>query len=186
MRRASMRRGSAVLLTILPLLSPAYGLPTYFGNEVAHSNVERAAVPEPAAGLPERSSSAYDPLANVDNEGPETWLPKQKRQTGGVNGGIPSVESSNGVSLGSSDSNTTPGLSVSAESVEPGAVTNIGTEGPNKWLLRPVGLKRDAKPEAEADVSDIRFSMSNAPPLETPTPGDLDLGPLPIAPPAAI
>ncbi|KAL9019072.1 MAG: hypothetical protein Q9185_003614 [Variospora sp. 1 TL-2023] len=184
MRRASMRRGSAVLLTILPLLSPAYGLPTYFGNEVAHSNVERAAVPEPAAGLPERSSSAYDPLANVDNEGPETWLPKQKRQIGGVNGGIPSVESSNGISFGSSDSNVTPDPSESAGSIKPGAIGNIATEGSDNWLIRPVGLKRNAKPEAEADVSDIRFSStSNAPSLGTP--GDLNLGPLPIAPPAA-
>ncbi|KAL8969669.1 MAG: hypothetical protein Q9197_004216 [Variospora fuerteventurae] len=182
MRRASMRRGSAVLMTILPLLSPIYGLPTYFGNEVAHSNVERAAVPEPAAGLPERSSSAYDPLANVDNEGPETWLPKQKRQTGGINGGIPSVESSNGISLGS---NPTPDPSGSAESIRPGVIGNIATEGSDNWLLRPVGLKRDAKPEAEADVSDISLgSLSNPPSLGTP--GDLDLGPLPIAPPAAI
>lgn len=175
-----------MLLTILPLLSPAYGLPTYFGNEVAHSNVERAAVPEPAAGLPERSSSAYDPLANVDNEGPETWLPKQKRQTGGINGGLPSVESSNGISLGSSDSNATPELSASAESVEPGAIGNIATEGSNNWLLRPVGLKRDAKPEAEADVDGISLGMNSAPPPGPPTPGDLNLGPLPIAPPAAI
>ncbi|KAL8648004.1 MAG: hypothetical protein Q9210_005229 [Variospora velana] len=186
MRRASVRRGSAVLLTILPLLSPAYGLPTYFGNDAAavtHSNVERAAVPEPAAGLPERSSSAYDPLPNVDNEGPETWLPKQKRQFGsvpGASGGIPSGGSSNGVSLDFSGSNTTPDPS---GSVEPGTIGNIATEGSKHWLLPPVGLKRDAKPEAEADVSNIRLTGY------APAPGtsdDQDLGPHPVAPPAAI
>ncbi|KAL8805311.1 MAG: hypothetical protein Q9200_005484 [Gallowayella weberi] len=87
MRRSSMRRGSAVLLSILPLLTPTYALPTYFGNEaaVSHMNVERAAVPEPAVTLAHQDDSPFDPevedgISNIASEGASNWLQKLGRR----------------------------------------------------------------------------------------------------------
>ncbi|KAL8885723.1 MAG: hypothetical protein Q9205_007600 [Flavoplaca limonia] len=84
MRRSSMRRGSAVLLSILPLLAPTYALPTYMGNEgtvVAHMNAERAAAPEAdRVNLdipdPEDSASILVDDAPVGEE----WLPTKRQE----------------------------------------------------------------------------------------------------------
>ncbi|KAI4113953.1 MAG: hypothetical protein LQ345_005174 [Seirophora villosa] len=171
MRRASMRRGSAVLLTILPLLSPAYGLPTYFGNEAAavtHSNVERAAVPEPAAGLP---------LSDTASEGPVAWLPKRKRQFGTA--GPASVESSDTITMATGGTNSGP---ISPGVLGPAHIPNIGSEGSDHWLLPPV-LKREAKAEAEAEAeAAITMATGHVPQALSAT--DLDLGPAPAIPAA--
>ncbi|KAL8677583.1 MAG: hypothetical protein Q9224_001733 [Gallowayella concinna] len=87
MRRSSMRRGSAVLLSILPLLTPTYALPTYFGNEaaVSHMNVERAAIPEPVVTLAPQhdipvDSDVGDSISNIASEGAGNWLRKIGRR----------------------------------------------------------------------------------------------------------
>ncbi|KAL8913060.1 MAG: hypothetical protein Q9171_002040 [Xanthocarpia ochracea] len=98
MRRSSMRRGSAVLLSILPLLAPTYALPTYLGNEatVSHMNVERAAVPEPAfdLGAPEsepimrqekRQSSSSESTAGTELDSENIgWGGQSQSQSEGV------------------------------------------------------------------------------------------------------
>ncbi|KAL8697294.1 MAG: hypothetical protein Q9201_007199 [Fulgogasparrea decipioides] len=146
MRRSSMRRGSAVLLTILPLLSPAYALPTYFGNEaaVSHANIERAAIAEPAVNLDTDSvtlgSDSEETIPNIASEGPEHWLPRSKRQaTTGVSG-------SSSISL---DVDQNAGEDPVATGKESPFIPNIASEGPSHWLG---SMKREAKPEAEAEA----------------------------------
>ncbi|KAL8998665.1 MAG: hypothetical protein Q9169_002326 [Polycauliona sp. 2 TL-2023] len=93
MRRSSMRRGSAVLLSILPLLAPTYALPMNMGgNEavVAHLNIERAAAAEAgildtpevdeAVPVPAHGSSTSALFGNTASEGPEHWLPVKRQE----------------------------------------------------------------------------------------------------------
>ncbi|KAL8668723.1 MAG: hypothetical protein Q9168_006661 [Polycauliona sp. 1 TL-2023] len=78
MRRSSMRRGSAVLLSILPLLAPAYALPI-MGNEatvVAHMNAERDAAPVPA--FADEDSAVF---SNLASEGSGAWLPSKRQSS---------------------------------------------------------------------------------------------------------
>ncbi|KAL8661413.1 MAG: hypothetical protein Q9202_005595 [Teloschistes flavicans] len=168
MRRSSMRRGSAVLLTILPLLSPAYALPTYFGNDalVSHSNVERA-IPEPAvtldvAGSNGRAAGAStefaDSLPNIASEGPEHWLPKlRRRQTSG--GAITGVAGSSRITL------DVAGSRQPATGTASGAyIPNIASEGSDHWLI-PENIKREAKAEPEAEASPtVTLDMDYVPP----------------------
>ncbi|KAL8834494.1 MAG: hypothetical protein Q9170_003729 [Blastenia crenularia] len=145
MRRSSMRRGSAVLLTILPLLSPAYGLPTYFNNDasVAHANVERAAIPAPAVNLDTAEAinekrGAENAVADWENEAVPEWLPKNKRFNGaGLSTGSVSLDLSGNPAGGSGSSNGD----------QPDTIGNLGSEGPAAWL-RPVSMP--VKREAEA------------------------------------
>ncbi|KAL8905120.1 MAG: hypothetical protein Q9207_002821 [Kuettlingeria erythrocarpa] len=158
MRRSSMRRGSAVLLTILPLLSPTYALPTYFGNDAAaiHSNVERAAVPEAAVAL----------------EGAEStkWLSKSKRQ---LSSGAQTLRTPTSITLDTdSESANEP------ESPYPDLPTipNIASEGSDHWLgVAPREIEeREAKAEAEAKPI-ITLDPSYVPP--TFDTGTLDVDP---------
>lgn len=169
-----MRRGSAVLLTILPLLSPAYSLPTYFGNDaaVAHANVERAALPEPAVNLDAAETvkakrAADDAIADWESEALPESLPKSKRQFGGTS---TTGLSSGSVSLDVGNTNANgPGTGN-----QPNTISNLGSEGPSAWL-RPLGkgelVKREAEAEAEPVVTlDLDYVP---PPLDT---GSLSLG----------
>ncbi|KAL8868205.1 MAG: hypothetical protein Q9174_005139 [Haloplaca sp. 1 TL-2023] len=137
-----MRRDSAAILSILPLLAPAYALPTYFGNAavVARSNVERAA--EPAAVFEEHAAEA-----------PEHWLPKEKRQ-GGITG-LASSASDSGIEidLGGEEDQEAP-----APSKQTYTIPNISSQGRDHWLLA-----RKAKAEAEADPA-IALDMDYTPP----------------------
>lgn len=157
-----MRRGSAVLLSILPLLAPTYALPTYMGNEatVAHMNVERAAVPEAAINLdfskPDESApvpangASTAALGNIASEGSDNWLiPKrrEKRQA-------PSSDTISGADSSSGESGQSP----AAAPVRPrrkGFVDNIGSYGPSMWLgtaKRDIE-EREAAPEADPVVT---------------------------------
>lgn len=171
-----MRRGSAVLLTILPLFSPVHGLPTYFGNDaaVAQGFVERAAIPE--AALDSSSSSAVeDGLPNTSSPGPAAWLPKEKRQTNTATYGSPS---SNTLDVDNSfDLPENPGSMGGPAHI----TTDYASYGSDHWLLPPRKREieeREAKAEAEADPA-ITLDMDYVPPaLEV---SDLDLGPAPLA-----
>ncbi|KAL8692905.1 MAG: hypothetical protein Q9218_002163 [Villophora microphyllina] len=161
MRRSSMRRGSAVLLTILPLLSPAYGLPTYFGNEasVSHVNVERAAIPEPAITLDvagsnagatgsDRNSEFGDTLPNIASEGPEHWLPKlRRRQSPGTGGAATGLPGASTITLDVAGSNRPIHSGNSASTIP-----NIASEGSDHWLI-PENIKREAKAEASPAIT---------------------------------
>ncbi|KAL8940321.1 MAG: hypothetical protein Q9216_002876, partial [Gyalolechia sp. 2 TL-2023] len=174
-----MRRGSAVLLTILPLLSPAYGLPTYFGNDagVAHANVERAALPEAAVNMDmNEKRGAEDAIADWENEAvpAPAWLPKSKRQTSntGLSSGSVSLETGGTPEASSSDGSDAPAM--------PNTIANVGSEGPANWL-RPIGRpikERDLTArEAEAEPA-VTMELGYIPPaLNT---GDMKLGAPPL------
>ncbi|KAL8638662.1 MAG: hypothetical protein Q9228_004206 [Teloschistes exilis] len=170
MRRSSMRRGSAVLLTILPLLSPACALPTYFGNEasVPHANIERAAIPEPAvtldiAGSNSRASgqgTEYgDSIPNIASEGPEHWLPKLRRRQ--TTGAITGVAGNSRITLDVAGSSQPP-----TAAHRDAYIPNIASEGSDHWLV-PENIKREAKaePEAEAEAKPtVTLDMDYVPP----------------------
>ncbi|KAL9579630.1 MAG: hypothetical protein Q9212_004997 [Teloschistes hypoglaucus] len=165
MRRSSMRRGSAVLLTILPLLSPAYALPTYFGNDasVPHANIERAAIPEPAvtldiAGSNSRASGQGaefgDSIPNIASEGPEHWLPKlRRRQTS--SGAITGVAGNSHITLDVAGSNQ-PAVASHRDA----SISNIASEGSDHWLV-PENIKREAEAEAKPTIT---LDMDYVPP----------------------
>ncbi|KAL8753308.1 MAG: hypothetical protein Q9184_005462 [Pyrenodesmia sp. 2 TL-2023] len=129
MRRSSMRRGSAVLLSILPLLSPVYGLPTYFGDDAAavHSNMERAAVPEAAVALEEEA---------------------QKRQ---LSSGAQTISNPASISLDSSSGSADAPVASSMNSAYV-TIPNIASEGSDHWLgvAKREIEEREAEAEAEA------------------------------------
>lgn len=177
-----MRRGSAVLLTILPLLSPAYGLPTYFGNDnaVAHANVERAALPEPALNLDtaemmNEKRAAEDVISDWESEAVPEWLPKHKRQSTGGSDGL----SSGTVTLDVSGAENPP---TTGRVGQPDSISNLGSEGPANWL-RPTGQtlkERDlTEREAEAEPNPaVTLDMNyRVPDLDT---GNMNLGAPPI------
>ncbi|KAL8786393.1 MAG: hypothetical protein Q9213_002809 [Squamulea squamosa] len=182
MRRSSMRRGSAVFLSILPLLSPTYALPTYFGNEatVSHMHAERAALPEPAISLGPPEPAPIEPipahgesasaLDNIASEGPEHWLlgkRREKRQSAGsdsVTGAESGSENigwggvSGGSSGGGGSSQTAP---VTTERIP--VIPNTGSYGPKMWLgtaKRDIE-EREAAPEANPAVT---LDMDYVPP----------------------
>ena len=169
-----MRRGSAVLLTILPMLSPAFGLPTYLGSDaaVAHANVERAALPEPAVNLDTAESinarrSAEDAIADWESEALPEWLPRRKRQISGASTtGTESGTVSLDVGASTPPSGNTPGG-------EPNTIENLGSYGPNAWL-KPVGKSlKEREAEAEAEPA-VTLDLDYVPPsLDT---GTLNLG----------
>ncbi|KAI4132798.1 MAG: hypothetical protein LQ338_000502 [Usnochroma carphineum] len=162
-----MRRGSAVLLTILPLLSPSYALPTFFGNDgaVAHANIERAAVPEAALTFDDGSSTS-----NVEGS-----IPNLKRQLGG--GGADSSGSTVGsVSLDAPNDSATSGASSGPARIS----IDYNSEGSDHWLLPPGKREieeREAKAEAEAKP-EVTLDLDYVPPELTVS--DIDLGPLPL------
>ncbi|KAL9029952.1 MAG: hypothetical protein Q9196_001862 [Gyalolechia fulgens] len=183
MRRPSMRRGSTVLLTILPLLSPAHGLPAYFGNDaaVAHANVERAALPKPAVSLDTAESmnekrGVEDATLDWDSEAVPEWLPKSKRQSGSsTNTGL----TSSTVSLNVGE---IPEIPPVGRIGQPDTIANVGSEGPANWLRpisRPIKERDLAEREAAAQPNPVvTLDMDYIPPvLET---GDMDLGAPPI------
>lgn len=134
-----MRRGSAVLLSILPLLSPVYGLPTYFGNDAAavHSNVERAAVPEAAVAFEEA----------------------EKRQ-------ISSGENPGRISLDTSPEPVAP-ITSSINSAY-ATIPNIASEGSDHWLgvAKREIEEREAAAKAEAEAKPvITLDTSYVPPV---------------------
>ncbi|KAL9603951.1 MAG: hypothetical protein Q9219_000889 [cf. Caloplaca sp. 3 TL-2023] len=180
MRRSSMRRGSAVLLTILPLLSPAYGLPTYFGNDasVAHANVERAALAEPAVNFDAAETmnakrGTDEAVADWESEALPKWLPERKRQ---INGGAAiSGTQSGSVSL---DAGSPPPSVPMTGGNQPNTISNVASEGSSNWL-RPVGrpLKERDIVEREAEAQPepaVTLDLDYVPPaLDT---GNMNLG----------
>ena len=162
-----MRRGSAVLLSILPLLAPTYALPTYMGNEatVAHLNVERAAVPEAAinnldfsdvdeaAPVPAHAGSTTA-FGNIASEGSDHWLlPKrrEKRQA-------PTSDTISGADSRSAESGQDATEAPAGASVAPrrkGGIENIGSYGPKMWLgtAKREIEERSAAPEAQPIVT---------------------------------
>ncbi|KAL8774280.1 MAG: hypothetical protein Q9209_001031 [Squamulea sp. 1 TL-2023] len=178
MRRSSMRRGSAALLSILPLLTPTYALPTYFGNEatVSHMHAERAALPEPAVSLlgppepapiepiPAHGESA-SALNNIASEGPENWLlskRREKRQSAGSDSITGAESGSENIGWGgvSGDSRQTAPVR-STERVP--VIPNTGSYGPKMWLgtaKRDIE-EREAAPEANPAVT---LDMDYVPP----------------------
>ncbi|KAI4203107.1 MAG: hypothetical protein LQ350_002155 [Teloschistes chrysophthalmus] len=168
-----MRRGSAVLLTILPLLSPACALPTtYFGNEasIPHANIERAAIPEPAVTLdiPGSNSRASgqgtelsDSIPNIASEGPEHWLPKLRRRQISGAGAITGVAGNSHITLDVAGSSQ-PATGGHRDAFIP----NIASEGSDHWLV-PENVKREAEaaPEAEAEANPaITLDLDYVPP----------------------
>ncbi len=144
-----MRRGSAVLLSILPLLAPTYALPTYLGNEatLSHMNVERAAVPEPAFA--------------VDAPESEPIMRQEKRQSS-------SSESTTGTELDSPNIGWGGQSQSQSESVATRPLTagrsqyvpNIGSYGPEARLgtakrdMEERDIEeREAAPEAKPAVT---------------------------------
>ncbi|KAI4174590.1 MAG: hypothetical protein LQ343_002163 [Gyalolechia ehrenbergii] len=177
-----MRRGSAVLLTILPLLSPAYGLPTYFGNDaaVAHANVERSALPGSAVNLDtaeimKEKRGAEDAIDDSDSEALLEWLPKSKRQSGSsTNSGL----TSGSVSL---DVGGTSNVPSTDRPGQPDTIANLGSEGSANWL-RPIGrpIKLAAR-EAEAKPNPaVTMELGYIPPSLDTGNGDLNLGGPPV------
>ncbi|KAL8949703.1 MAG: hypothetical protein Q9222_004212 [Ikaeria aurantiellina] len=149
---------------MLPLLSPTYGLPTYFGDEasVSHPNVERAAVPEAAVSLdidpapkpsfPEGSHT----IPNIASEGSDNWLLPRKDEKDLERRQVAAPST---VSLdidGDSLMPTHLGGSV------PAHIPNMASEGSDQWLGT---AKREAKPEAEANPSPaVTLDMDYIPP----------------------
>lgn len=137
-----MRRGSAVLLSILPLLSPTYGLPTYFGNDAAaiHSNVERAAVPEAAVALEgaESLSAAHESAK---------WLSKSKRQ---LSSGAQTLRAPASITL---DTDSESANAPDSPYPDLPTIPNIASEGSDHWLgvAKREIEEREAKAEAEAN-----------------------------------
>lgn len=147
-----MRRGSAVLLSILPLLSPVYGLPTYFGDDAAavHSNIERAAVPEAAVALEEA----------------------EKRQ---LSSGTQTLGNPARISLDSSSGGADAPVAPSMNSAYV-TIPNIASEGSDHWLgvAKREIEEREAAAEAEAKPV-ISLDTSYVPP--TFDTGTLDTDP---------
>lgn len=178
-----MRRGSAVLLTILPLLSPAYGLPTSLGNDAAvvHSNVERAAVPVPAVSLGDSSSTtnADESIPNIASEGASAWLPKLKRQFSGGTASTPSSSSNGAITLDVGAASSQP---IGSGNPTLAHIPNIASEGSDHWLLPPKEKReieeREANAEAEANPA-ITLDMEYVPPALEDT-SDINLGPRPV------
>lgn len=159
-----MRRGSAVLLSILPLLAPTYALPTYMGNEatVAHMNVERAAVPEAAinnlefadvdeaAPVPAHAASTTA-FGNIASEGSDHWLlPKRREKRQAPSSDTISLEDSS-----SAEGATEAPAQASVAPRRKGFIENIGSYGPKMWLgtAKREIEERSAAPEAKPIVT---------------------------------
>ncbi|KAL8708494.1 MAG: hypothetical protein Q9220_006652 [cf. Caloplaca sp. 1 TL-2023] len=162
-----MRRGSAVLLSMLPLLLPAYGLPTYFGNEAsaAHLNLERAALAEADVSLdigspPVASTTGgTSTIPNIASEGSENWLlpRKEEKELERRQATITAGDSS--VSLDVSAEDTTP---IHSGGSQPAHIPNIASEGSDHWLGT---AKREAIAEPEANPSPaVTLDMDYVPP----------------------
>ncbi|KAL8644833.1 MAG: hypothetical protein Q9226_007571 [Calogaya cf. arnoldii] len=160
MRRSSMRRGSAVLLSLLPLLGTTYALPTYMGNEaiVAHMNEAREAAPEPVVPINTVDAFAEAPpvpahasdvsaLSNIASYGRKNWLTPKRRERR-------QAPTSDSFSDSSSENQEAPAAAPAGRRRKGGFIENIGSYGTAFHLgtaKRDIE-EREAAPEADPMV----------------------------------